>query len=676
MSGTKKMMTKLLAATLMVGIAFWGCAQDVPLDEPAQDGDVKPDQSLDSSGGKEDRWNWRSAPTRFGEDLNFFFAELPSEGVAAEIAWPSTYWPTYEDGIQHRWNHGEMSPAEKYDLAFNGWTPPEGFDDMVPFRTNGCSGDWTREYYDNLGPLATYTSRNMGNRRARDGVDSDGDGEIDECGDNDGVETWWGLCHAWVPASMLEHRPLRSVTYNGVTFHTGDLEALLIAAYNRTGADMIGGRCNSGNGDDEVERDEHGRATNLDCRDTNPGSFHVIVTNFLGILERPFAMDRTYDYQVWNQPVIGYNIVSQRQISVAEANELLGLDGADYSYNPDAATLHDVTTDLKWITEAHASTTPADPSYYTRVDRLSYILELDADGKIIGGEWYGRSRTLHPDFLWNPRRIVHSSVPHLDIDNVRMLIELSRQEEPTGDAHEYVSTQRVDIPDDNPTGATSRLHVADSFAVGGVQVQVNIRHTYIADLRVTLTHNGTEAVLHANEGGSADNIERSFVVNNFDGQSASGNWELHVVDSWGQDTGHIAGFTLRITGGEGGGNNGGGTGEANTWPADDTPISIPDNNGDGIASQAHVPDDARGSVAVSVNISHTWIGDLRVVARHGDQEFVLHDRTGGSQDNLVQRFPINEAVAGGPGGTWTLHVSDHAGYDTGTLESWSVVVTE
>ena len=175
---------------------------------------------------------------------------------------------------------------------------------LKPYKKGEGCENFDPEYYDKLGPLATHISEHMGNRAARDGVDNDGDGEIDECGDRDGVEYWFGLCHAWVPAAMLEDRPLHTITHNGVTFHPGDLEALVIAAYNRVGADIIGQRCNDKDAD--IERDEQGRALGTHCRDTNPGTLHVVMSNYLGLHRTSFAEDRTYDYEVWNQPIVAY----------------------------------------------------------------------------------------------------------------------------------------------------------------------------------------------------------------------------------------------------------------------------------------------------------------------------------------------------------------------------------
>ena len=243
--------TQILTATLGAILALSGCA---PL---TADPSSKVDDPA-AAGGKEDRWNRANDPERFDGEFNYHATDLPLEGVSENESWPSTYWPTYEDSINVRWLAGEMSPAQKYDAAFNGWTPPEGFSELRPFdRSNPVPNeDWDPAYYEQQGPLASHISDRMGNGRDRSmALEAGGAPE----GDWD-VETWWGLCHAWVPAAILEERPLRAVEHNGVRFEVADMEALIIAAYNRAPADMIGGRCNVGSGDTTVERDEHGRA--------------------------------------------------------------------------------------------------------------------------------------------------------------------------------------------------------------------------------------------------------------------------------------------------------------------------------------------------------------------------------------------------------------------------------
>ncbi len=78
------------------------------------------------------------------------------------------------------------------------------------------------------------------------------------------------------------------------------------------------------------------------------------------------------------------------------------------------------------------------------------------------------------------------------------------------------------------------------------------------------------------------------------------------------------------------------------------------------------------STPVAVNITHTYKGDLKVdlVAPDGSV-YVLHNRTGGSADNIIQTFTVNlstEAL----NGIWNLRVNDNASGDTGTLNSWSI----
>jgi serine protease len=81
---------------------------------------------------------------------------------------------------------------------------------------------------------------------------------------------------------------------------------------------------------------------------------------------------------------------------------------------------------------------------------------------------------------------------------------------------------------------------------------------------------------------------------------------------------------------------------------------------------------APSSTPVAVNIVHTYIGDLKVdlVAPDGSI-YTLHNRAGGSADNINQTYNVNlstEAL----NGTWRLRVNDNANLDTGYINSWSI----
>ena len=81
---------------------------------------------------------------------------------------------------------------------------------------------------------------------------------------------------------------------------------------------------------------------------------------------------------------------------------------------------------------------------------------------------------------------------------------------------------------------------------------------------------------------------------------------------------------------------------------------------------------APSSASISVNIVHTWKGDLRVdlVAPDGSL-YNLHNRTGSSTDNVIGTFSRNlssEVL----NGTWKLRVRDYASGDTGYINTWSI----
>lgn len=121
------------------------------------------------------------------------------------------------------------------------------------------------------------------------------------------------------------------------------------------------------------------------------------------------------------------------------------------------------------------------------------------------------------------------------------------------------------------------------------------------------------------------------------------------------------------------------------YNATDVPKPITDNNT--TTSTISVSDAyCVGDVDVSVNISHSYKGDLIVSLTSPEGTTVrLHDRTGGSDDNVIATYDQGVTDPDGPGalddfngeivtGTWTLTVSDNANQDTGTLNGWSLRV--
>ncbi|TYT23156.1 S8 family serine peptidase [Luteimonas viscosa] len=81
---------------------------------------------------------------------------------------------------------------------------------------------------------------------------------------------------------------------------------------------------------------------------------------------------------------------------------------------------------------------------------------------------------------------------------------------------------------------------------------------------------------------------------------------------------------------------------------------------------------APSNTPVAVDIRHTYRADLKVdlVAPDGSV-YVLHNRSGGSADNIIGTYTVN--LSSEPrNGTWRLRVNDNAGGDTGYINSWSI----
>ena len=669
------LLTCALLSVAVLGLA--GCDQgDGATDEPAG----KP-ESIGKE-GKADQWNAANNPTRFQIAFEYKYDALKAftEGRAAQIPWPSGYWATYEDSTNVRYKYdGSLSPAEKYDQAFNGWTPESG---LSPVSLGLVCKDGVitledahKQYYAKLGKAAKWQHENKGHGHAMNGVDDDNDGKTDECesSEYDGIETWWGLCHAWTPAAILEPEPLKAVTVNGVTFSVSDIKALLISVYEGTTAYMLGGRCN----EKEVKRDEQGRMTQDECRDTNAGAFYVVITNLLGRDKRAFAEDRTAGYQVWNQPVLGYRILEEKVLTEAEAMEKLKQPGKKYAEtfnSPNAVDWRYVRMDVDYITEASNTEDEALTLHierFTRTDHYELVVELDKDGKVVGGEWMNYSQDTHPDFLWLPVRGGNGGNPYLLLAKIRELIELSRKtEEPVADVNlrEFGGAEDVPIPDNDANGIVRTLNVTDDLSIASLKVKLSIQHPYVGDLKVTLAKDGVVVVLHDRVGGGNDDVNETYTPHEFDGASAKGEWTLTVVDGAASDAGALKNWTLVV-------GSGAPVEPATTrsYAMSGAAVAIPDNDPAGVSSTLAVTDQGVvRAVKLVVDIAHPYVGDLTVTLSHGGQSKVVHAQEGGSADDLKKTYDVTDFAGAALVGDWILKISDGANLDKGTLNAWSL----
>jgi M6 family metalloprotease-like protein len=244
------------------------------------------------------------------------------------------------------------------------------------------------------------------------------------------------------------------------------------------------------------------------------------------------------------------------------------------------------------------------------------------------------------------------------------------------------SSPGLSIPDNRVAGISDTITIDQEGVIAGAKVTLDITHTYRGDLRVTLVAPwGEEIRLHErNQGGSADHLQRTYdesdlpILATLHGKSTLGDWRLVVQDLASADVGVLNRWGLEFT------TSGQPKGQVLLEEAPGT--HIPDNDAVGI--QRNLATTAQGQVAnveVSVNITHTYIGDLRVsLLSPSGTEVFLRNETGGSADNVDEVYtsattPTLGALEGESiNGTWGLKVSDQVGQDIGKLNNWRVVI--
>ena len=174
-----------------------------------------------------------------------------------------------------------------------------------------------------------------------------------------------------------------------------------------------------------------------ECRDSNPGAFHLVLVNLLskGGLgskdPRSFVMDITRDDQVWNHPIYSFNSTMGTPTDL----KIEGVKDPFKSWRAKGTVkIVDVYTKIQFGVENGPKLTYSNKDDQLEKMKLRYTLELDKDGLILGGEWHpvpesewetestplagkallenlkklAASKTqweslAHPDFIWTPK---------------------------------------------------------------------------------------------------------------------------------------------------------------------------------------------------------------------------------------------------------------------------------
>lgn len=313
----------------------------------------------------QEAWNSQNDPLNLNGMYNRKLSDLPLEASLEAVPWTDSYWPSTRGGLANRWKDWSADPFESELLTK---------EQLLELSEKELAKLSPAEKYDIF--TGRYEYPLTSHERERTSPDDQG---------------WEGLCHGWAAAAMnfKEPKPVLLENADGIKipFGSSDVKALLTflqGNYSRASTRFLGSRCNIDLGENPDA------ANNPECRDTNAGSFHIVVSNQIGIEKKSFIADVTRDYQVWNQPVHGFKseILGYQDPSegAAEGTVREALIKTTMTYTVEAGARWDSLLG----TNAHANSA----RYY------EYRVELNENDEIIGGEWISETR---PDFLWTQK---------------------------------------------------------------------------------------------------------------------------------------------------------------------------------------------------------------------------------------------------------------------------------
>jgi len=257
----------------------------------------------------------------WGEKLEWRFDELPTKGSVSKKRMP------YAGHIYPDRNGGTQSAMRKYDHAFYRgysratWFEQADLNNHREVRTIPRRYGWGRVRYTTV----------------------------------EHTPTWYGHCNGWTAAAIRHAEPKKNVIRNGVVFTPADIKGLLAELYMYSETEYLGG-------------------VNYVI---NPGTFHAVVTNWLGRKSHPIGMETHPGKEVWNFPMYGYAMSFGKRYGGREVEVKMNLGYKHYTNGE----FHQAP-DNRYIKYFH------------------YMLTLDNKGEITGGYYLYNSSQV--DMLWLP----------------------------------------------------------------------------------------------------------------------------------------------------------------------------------------------------------------------------------------------------------------------------------
>jgi hypothetical protein len=218
---------------------------------------------------------------------------------------------------------------------------------------------------------------------------------------------WWGHCHAWAAAAVLEPEPRHDVTQSGTTFHVGDLKGLLAEAHYSDQVVSYGTRFYGQPGDD--------------LEDMYPAAVWYVLRNYIYQNKTPIVFDLNPGPQVWSYPAYYYRL-SYQPISADAYQKVVA---AALPWEKRAPTpLSAEATPYQGQLQLRVATFQVKPDVVgtaTEEHFFTFVFQGLA-GQIVPNtdHWSGASVQDHPDFAWYPTQRGQQN-PGLDYNLVSQL---------------------------------------------------------------------------------------------------------------------------------------------------------------------------------------------------------------------------------------------------------------
>lgn len=291
---------------------------------------------------------------------------LPLSGELESVPWSGDYWRALRTGTAYRWHPEYEGERIRYST-------------LSPEELNSIS----EKELSYLSPAEKYAL-------------FAGDFEFnfvkwERSRTRPSKKEWEGICHGWASASINYAEPnpvaLPIKRPNGekveLAFGSSDIKALLsyFQAVHATSQSFgIGRKCR-----EELKTSSGLNNAGAECQDTNAGSFHLLMTNLIGMKKQGFVIDVVADKEVWNQPVFKF----EASIGSPQTPSSSAAFGTVEERTVNTVLYYTKEKEPSWQVHGEAGHAVQKVEY-------TYSVEIDKDGKIIGGRWISYDR---PDYI-------------------------------------------------------------------------------------------------------------------------------------------------------------------------------------------------------------------------------------------------------------------------------------